>query len=229
MGKEDLLHKLTATIVNGDEKAASEVALEILAAGIDPIEAILQGATKGLDLVGERYQSLEAFLPDLILAGDAMKACVAILISGVSKEKAKEISLGKVVIGTVSGDIHDIGKNIVATMLLVTGFEIHDLGISVPVKLFIEKAEEIQARVIALSALMTTSAYYQREVIDYLKDSGLRNKYYIVVGGGPVLPEWAAEIGADGYGRSAIDACKLVKELVTGGTPPPLSRPLVFK
>ena len=228
MSKEGLLDKLAKAIADGDEQTAGTVAQEIIAAGIDPVEAVLQGATKGLDVVGERFQRLEAFLPDLIQAGDAMKACVAVFKQHISPEQMTKISLGDVVIGTVFGDIHDIGKNLVATMLTASGFEVHDLGINVPVKRFIEEGAKIGAKVIALSALLTQTSYYQKQVIDYLRDAGMRDKYYVVVGGAPISPEWAAEIGADGYARTALGAAQLLKKLVTEGVPPPLPQTIVI-
>ena len=228
MSKEGLLDKLAKAIADGDEQTAGTVAQEIIAAGIDPVEAVLQGATKGLDVVGERFQRLEAFLPDLIQAGDAMKACVAVFKQHISPEQMTEISLGDEVIGTVFGDIHDIGKNLVATMLTASGFEVHDLGINVPVKRFIEEGAKIGAKVIALSALLTQTSYYQKQVIDYLRDAGMRDKYYVVVGGAPISPEWAAEIGADGYARTALGAAQLLKKLVTEGVPPPLPQTIVI-
>ncbi len=229
MGIEELLDRLAKTVSDGDADATSKAAQDILAAGIDPLEAIHQGATKGLDILGEKFRRLEAYLPDLIRGGQAMKACQAILMPHISKEKAIEMMLGKVVIGTVSKDIHDIGKSMVATMLSVGGFEVHDLGIDVPAKRFVDKAEEVKAKVIALSALLTTSAYYQEEVIRYLEDTGLREKYYVVVGGAPISAEWAAQIGADGYGKTATDAIELLKRLVTEGVPPPLHQPLTVQ
>lgn len=227
--KEELFDKLAKAITEGDEKAASQVAQEVLKAGVDPLEAILQGATKGLDLVGERYQRLEVFLPELVMAGDAMKACTAILTPHIRAEKMGDISRAKVVLGTVTGDIHDIGKSMVATMLVVRGFEVYDLGVDVPVKKFIEKAEEVGAKVIAMSSLLTLSAFYQEEVIRYLKDTGLRHKYYTIVGGAAASEEWAARIGADGYGKTAVNAPQLVKRLISEGAPPPLPQPLVIK
>lgn len=229
MDKEELFEKLAKTVIDGDEQAASEVAEEIVSAGIHPLEAIRQGATKGIDEIGERYQRLEAFLPDLVRAGDTMKACLAVFMPHIKSEQMGEFLLGNVVIGTVRGDIHDIGKNMVATMLTVSGFEVCDLGIDVPVKRFVEKAEEIKAKVIALSALLSQTAYYQHEVIKYLTDMGLREKYYVVVGGAPVSPEWATKIGADGYARTAIDAGQLLKRLLTEGVPPPLPQTLVVE
>lgn len=227
--KEELFEKLAKAMIDCNMEAAKEVAKEILAAGVDPIEAIQRGAVKGLDIVGQRYQRLEAFLPELVLAADTMKACLAILSPHISAERVGEISLGKVVIGTVSGDVHDIGKNMVAAMLGVTGFEVYDLGVDVAVKRFIEKTQEVKANVIALSALMSTSAYYQEEVIKYLKDTGQRQNCYVVVGGGPITPEWATRIGADGYAKTAIGASQLLKKLVSEKIPPPLSEPLIIE
>ncbi|MEE9549687.1 MAG: corrinoid protein [Candidatus Binatia bacterium] len=229
MNRDELLDKLAKTIIDGDEQAASVVANEILSAGINPLEAIKQGATKGLDEIGERYQRLEAFLPELIRGGEAMKACMAVFMPHIKPEQESGLKLGRVVIGTVVGDIHDIGKSVVATMLTVTGFEVYDLGTDVPIKQFIEKAREVEARVIAFSALLTQSCYYQHEAIKYLRDAGLRGKYYVVIGGAPVTPEWAAEIGADGYGRSAVHASQLLKKLVTEGMPPPLPQPIIIQ
>ncbi len=229
MGEEELLDKLAKTIIDGDTKATTEVAQEVLAAEIDPLEAISQGGVKGLDIIGERFQRLEAYLPELVKAGDAMKACTAVLSPHISKEKIGGFMLGKVVIGTVAGDVHDIGKTIVASMLIATGFEVHDLGIDISAKRFIEKAEEVEAKVIAMSALLTMTAYGQEDVIKLLKDMGLREKYYVVVGGSPISAEWATRIGADGYGRTAVDAAQVLKRLVTEGMPPPLPQPIVIQ
>jgi corrinoid protein of di/trimethylamine methyltransferase len=228
MSKEELLERLAEAIADGDEQASGTVAQEVIAAGIDPVEAILEGATRGLDVVGERFQRLEAFLPELIQAGDAMKACVDVFKQHIKPEQMAQVKLGDVVIGTVFGDIHDIGKNLVATMLTAAGFEVHDLGINVPVRRFIEESEKIGAKVIALSALLTQTSYYQKQVIDYLRDAGIRNKYYVIVGGAPISPEWASEIGADGYARTAIGAARLLKRLVSEGAAPPLPQPMVI-
>ncbi len=229
MTKEELMDKLAKTISDGDDKLAREVSQEILAAGIDPSEAISQGAMKGLDLIGERYKRLEAFLPELIAGGEAMKACMAVFLPYISKDQPGGFIQTKVVIGTVSGDIHDIGKDMVATMLTASGFEVYNLGIDVRAKRFIEEANEVKAKVIALSALLTSTAYHQQAFIKELSDRGLRDKYYVVVGGAAISPEWATDIGADGYGRTAIDASTLVKKLVTDCVPPPLPRTLVVQ
>lgn len=228
MNKPELLDKLAKTIVDGDQQAAGEAACEILSAGMNPVVAIKDGATKGLDEIGERFQRLEAFLPELMRAGEAMKACLAVFMPHIKPEEEGGIKLGKVVIGTVAGDIHDIGKSIVATMLTVTGFDVHDLGTNVPAKRFVEKAAEVDAKIIGLSALLTQSCYYQHEIIKYLKDTGLREKYYVAIGGAAVTPEWAREIGADGYGKLATHACQLAKRLATQPLPPPLLHPIII-
>ncbi|MCL4459633.1 MAG: corrinoid protein [Chloroflexi bacterium] len=227
MDKQDILDRLTKAMVEGDEAEARRASEEAIVAGIDPLEAVKEGGAKGMQIIGERFQNGEAFLPELILAAEAMKASLAVLVPKISAERKGEVSLGRVVIGTVSGDLHDIGKNLVGAILSAHGFEVYDLGVDVPSRKFIEKAEEVKADFIGLSSLMSTSAYYQKDVIKYLVDMGLRQKYYVVVGGGPVTAEWATEIGADGYARSAAEAPPVFKRLVEGTVQPPLPRPIV--
>jgi corrinoid protein of di/trimethylamine methyltransferase len=226
MEKKQLLEQLANAIVEGDGKKAVDTARAILEAGIDPLEAIQQGATKGLDEIGRRFQNCEAFLPELILSGDAMKACTDVIKPHIRSEQKDQMISGKVVIGSAFGDIHDIGKNIVATILGGSGFDIYDMGINVAVKQFVAKAEEVQANVIAMSSLLTSTSHYQRLLIEHLKDAGLRQKYYVVIGGAPVTPEWAVKIGADGYARTAAGATELLKKIIQG-PPPPLTKTLV--
>lgn len=226
MEREKILEKLAQAIVNGDKDQAVKASQEALEAGIDPLDAIHRGGMKGMDAIGKRFECLEAFLPNLILAADAMKACVDLLRLKISPERASEVSSGKVIIGTVYGDVHDIGKNMVGVILSVNGFEVYDLGVNVPTKKFVEKAEEVGADIIGLSSLMSTSAYYQKDLIDYLSDSGLRSKYFIIVGGGPVTPAWAVNIKADGYARMATGAPTLCRRLMDGIDKPPLEKPL---
>ena len=228
MSKDELMDKLSDAISKGDPEVSASVARDIIAAGIDPLEAILSGATRGLDIVGEKFERLEAFLPDLMLAGDAMKACVAIFREKLPASDLSKAGLGKIVIGTVFGDIHDIGKNLVTTMLGAAGFEIHDMGIKVEVKEFVKKAEEVGADIIALSALLTNTSHYQRMVIEYLRDAGLREKYYVIVGGSVVSPEFASEIGADGYARTAVGAAELAKKLVSEAEKPPVAETVII-
>ncbi|MEM3385747.1 MAG: corrinoid protein [Nitrososphaeria archaeon] len=214
MQKENILKELENAVENCDVEAAKEIAKKVLEAGIDPIEAIEEGAAKGVRKVGEKFHRGEVFLPHLVLAGDAMTEVVKILEKAIPKEKAAMSKRGIIVIGTVKGDIHDIGKNIVAAYLTAAGFEVHDLGKDVPEDRFIDKALEVNADIIAASALMTITMPAQKELIDELKRRNLREKFKVIVGGGCVFPEWAKEIGADGYGKDAIEAVEIAKKLV---------------
>ena len=160
------------------------------------------------------------------MGGDAAEAAMAILVPHISIAELNARP-GKIVMGTVFGDIHDIGKNLCAAMLSATGFEVTDLGVNVAPKDFVKTAESIGAKIIGLSALMSTSLYYQQDVIDYLIDAGLRDKYFVIVGGGPVTPDWVKKIGADGGGKQANNVVAVCKELAFYETRPPLSEPLV--
>ncbi|KUO42453.1 MAG: hypothetical protein APU95_00710 [Hadesarchaea archaeon YNP_N21] len=213
----EILEKLANAVITGDVDEARKVAEEALKANVDPLEAIKNGLAKGMDVIGKKFHNFEVFLPEVMLAADAMKAGIEILRPYLSAESAAKMSKGKVVIGTVFGDIHDIGKNLVAAMLEAAGFEVYDLGTDCPSTKFVEKAEEVKADIIAMSSLMVTSMFYQKEVVDFLKDAGEREKYWVMVGGGPVTPEWAKEIGAEGYGRFADDAVEVAKTLIEAG------------
>lgn len=213
----EIFEKLAKSIMEGNEDLARKAALEALEAKIEPLEAIKNGFAKGMEIVGKKFHNFEIFLPEVILAADAMKAGLEVLRPKMSAESMVKAYRGKVVIGTVFGDIHDIGKNLVAVMLEAGGFEVHDLGTDCPSTKFVEKAKEVKADIIAMSSLMVTSMYYQKEVIDYLKDMGERDKYWIMVGGGPVTPEWTKEIGADGYGKFADDAVEVARILIENG------------
>jgi len=212
--KGQILKELANVVLEFDEDAAKAVAQRALEAGIDPSEAIDNGLRKGLETVGKKFESGDLYLPHLIMASDAMLAAVKILEKAIPKERIHEAKLGTIVIGTVADDIHDIGKNIVIGMLRSAGFEVHDLGRDVPTTRFVETAEGVKADIIALSALMTTTMHRMKEVIDDLKSLGLRNKYRVMVGGGPVTREWAESIGADGYGENAPKAVEVAKKLL---------------
>lgn len=228
MSKEKILDKLIQAIINGDKAEAKNTTEEALAEGIDPLEVVQKGAVKAMDILGEKWRKFEIFLSHVMLAAEAMKSVMAILLPKIAAEQKDKFSLGRVVLGTVSGDIHDIGKNIVATLLSVAGFEVHDIGVDIPSKDFVEKAKELNADIIAMSCLLSTSMYFQRDIIQYLKDAGLREKYYVIVGGGPVTADWASEIGADGWGKYADDAVTVCKELVTKDVRPPLPKPILI-
>lgn len=217
--KEQLFERLSNAIAEGEVEEAVSIVKEGLDAGIPPLEIMEKGGTKGLQLVSQRFSEGTAFLPELMLAGDAMTEILSLILDKIGDEGAAE-RLGKVVIGQVKGDLHDIGKNVVSALLSVNGFEVHDLGVDVDPKTFIDKAKEIGASIIASSTLLTTSMPYQKDIVEYLKDVGLRDKFFCIVGGGPVTPEWAEKIGADGYSRNATDAVELCKRLVKAGIAP---------
>lgn len=221
----EIFEKLANAVISGDEEAARKAAQEALDAKVDPLEAIKNGFAKGMDVVGKKFHDFEIFLPEVILAADAMKVGIEVLRPHMTKESMEKSIRGRIVIGTVFGDIHDIGKNLVAVMLEAGGFEVHDLGCDVPSTKFVDRAKEVDADIIAMSSLMVTSMYYQKEVMDYLRDAGARENYWIMVGGGPVTPEWTKEIGADGYGKFADDAVEVARVLMEKGED--ISKPVV--
>lgn len=217
--KEQLFERLSNAIAEGEVEEAVKIVQEGLDAGIPPLEIMEQGGTKGLQIVSQRFSEGTAFLPELMLAGDAMTEILDIILDKLGDEAASE-RRGTVVIGQIKGDLHDIGKNVVAALLSVNGFEVHDLGVDVDPKVFVDKAKELKASIIASSTLLTTSMPYQKDIIQYLNDVGMRDQFYCIVGGGPVTPEWAEKIGADGYGRNATDAVELCKALMKGEAKP---------
>ncbi len=212
----DHLAKIIAAIIDGDADAAEESAQTALAAGLDPLQILNEGLMRGADDVGKRFESGEYFLPELMLAGRALKAAMDIVKPALLEKYAGADSQvkGTVVAATVQTDIHDIGKNIVASMLTAAGFDVVDMGVDVPIKSIIDKAEELGAQVIALSALLTTSMPFIKDLIELLKARGLREKYIVLVGGASVTEEWAKGIGADGTARNAAEAVKLARELI---------------
>lgn len=212
MSEEDLFKRLREAVIAGDEEAVIKAAKEVVEKKLDPLEAIEKGLSASAMVLGEKFDKLEIFLPDLMVAADAMKAGLDILLPKIPKEKALE--KGIVVIGTVKGDIHDVGKNIVVALLRANGFNVHDLGIDIPTSKLIEKAEEVKADVIALSALMSSTIGGQKDVIDYLKDVGKREKFIVMVGGGATTQEWAEMIGADGYAETASEAVMVASRLI---------------
>ncbi|MFN2222400.1 MAG: B12-binding domain-containing protein [Candidatus Promineifilaceae bacterium] len=214
---QEMYEAMTQSIIDGEVEEAGRLAQQVIEAGIDPLAAINDGFVKGLDQVGEAFGCGDMFLPDLVLAAEAMKAAVAVLEPELERTGQERSVLGKVVIGTVAGDIHDIGKTLVATMLSASGFQVFDLGVDVAVAAFAEKAREVGADIVGVSSLLTTTMVKQRDVIEALDDMGLRPQVKVMVGGAPVTQSWAAEIGADGYSEDAMGAVQLAKTLVEGG------------
>ena len=214
MAKERLYEEMAQAVIDGLPDRARGLAEEALAAGIDPLEAIDRGFTPGMDVVGDGFANGELFIPDLMMSGEAMKAAIAALEPELMERKQQRQVMGKVVIGTVQGDIHEIGKTLVATMLAANGFEVHDLGVDVPAERFLDKVREVDADVLGLSALLTTTIFHQETVIQQLQEAGLRDQVKVIIGGVPADPEWAEEIGADGYAENATEAVAVVKQLV---------------
>jgi corrinoid protein of di/trimethylamine methyltransferase len=211
---QELFDAMQQSIIDGEADQAEALAQQALAQDIDPLAAINQGFVPGINYVGDQFGAGEMFLPDLMLAAKAMKKAVAVLEPEMAKRGAQRQVLGKVVLGTVKGDIHEIGKNLVATMLSASGFEVHDLGVDVPYEKFAEKAREVGADIVGVSALLTTTMAGQKNVIETLDDVGLRPKVKVIVGGAPVTRGWADEIGADGYSEDAMGAVALARRLV---------------
>lgn len=214
MNKQQILKSLASAVIGGDPDLAREAARQALSARMDPLEAVETGLSQGMAVVGERFECGDAYLPDLLLAAEAFRAAMEILRPEMEAQQKQMVKKGTVLIGTVKGDLHNIGKNIVSTVLATNGFDVVDIGVDNSALRFIEEAQKASADVIALSSLMTTTMPSQREVIETLQEMGLRERYAVIVGGGPVTQAWADQIGADGYGQSAVQAVELVKRLV---------------
>jgi corrinoid protein of di/trimethylamine methyltransferase len=209
-----LFQKMAQSIIDGDSELSTELAHQAVAQGIDPLEAISQGFVVGVNQVGEAFAKRDAFLPELVMAGEAMKAAVAVLEPELAKRGTERKILGKVILCTVEGDIHEIGKTLVGTMLSAAGFKVFDLGVDVPVTKVVEKTREVDADIVAMSALLTTTMVHQKDVIEALEDMNMRSKVKVLVGGAPVTKEWVKQIGADGYSEDAIGAINVAKQVL---------------
>ena len=198
-------------IIKGDSDKAIEVAKSSLDNGIDPLEMIEKGFTLGLEIVGEKFDKAELFLPELIQCAMAMKSATGFLQEAMGKsDQSKEI---KIVLGTVEGDVHDIGKGIVASLFVAHGIEVFDLGSDVSTERFIDKALEVDADIIGTSALLTTTMLKNKELLEILEEKGLRDKIKVIIGGGPVTKRFADRIGADAYAENAHEGVKKVLDL----------------
>jgi corrinoid protein of di/trimethylamine methyltransferase len=213
---EEILRQLAQAVVDGEPEEAEEWARRALDQGLDPLLCINQGLTPGIDRVGELFETGEYYLPDLILGGDAMKAALSILEPALASGEGRQI-LGRVVLGTVEGDLHEIGKTLVGTMLTANGFEVSDIGVDRPAADFVAAVRDSGATLVGASALLTTTMLHQGEVIEALKEAGLREQVKVMIGGAPVTATWAEQIGADGYAEDAIGAVALAKRLASAG------------
>jgi corrinoid protein of di/trimethylamine methyltransferase len=213
--KTDLFQAMAQSIIDGDSEAAERLAQQAIELDIDPLEAINEGFVAGVNHVGDEFACGAAFLPELVMAGEAMKTAVSTLEPEMNKRGTQREVLGKVVLATIHGDIHDIGKTLVGTMLSASGFQVFDLGVDVPIEAIIAKAQKVEANLIGVSALLTTTMSRQKDLIKAADEKGLRPKIKIMVGGAPVTKEWVEEIRADGYSEDAIGAVKIARQLVS--------------
>jgi 5-methyltetrahydrofolate--homocysteine methyltransferase len=203
--------RLYESILNGDAKTAASVSKQAIEEGLDPIGLVTQQMIPAMDEVGKRFECEEYFVPELLLSGRAMKAALAIIRPLLAASGAQPT--GRVVIGTVKGDLHDIGKNLVASMLEGGGFEVTDLGADVPPERIIAAVKASNANIVCLSALLTVTMPAMKTTIDAMKSAGIRAKVKIMVGGAPVTRQYAEEIGADGYSENASAAVALARTL----------------
>lgn len=213
MEQQELFAKLKQAVMEGEE----EVLVSLVQGAIetvDPLAMVEQGMMPGMTEIGNQFSEGEAYLPELLMAAEAWEQAMKIIKPKLVATGASMDKRGTIVLGTVQTDIHEIGKNILANLLVTAGFEVHDIGNDAPASKFVDKAQEVGADIIAASAIMSTTVPYQKDVIELLKARGIRDKYLVMVGGGVVTQEWADEIGADGYGDLASDAVEVAKALV---------------
>ena len=213
MAQEQFYGEISDAVVNLDKEKAIELAKRAITEKWNLLEVIEKGFGDGIRRIGDLWEEGEFFLPELMLGGNIMQESMDILLPSL-KESGASASLGVVVIATIEGDIHSIGKTIVGTMLSANGFDVYDLGADVPAEKIIETAVEKNADVIGVSALLTTTMFGQKKIIDILEDKGIRDNFKVIIGGAPVTKEWTEECNADGFAGSAIGAVKLVKNLL---------------
>jgi methanogenic corrinoid protein MtbC1 len=219
---------LDHAMTTGDIETTRAEVRAALAAGVAPLEIITQSCQPCMDEVGRLFHEGDFFLPDLILAGRAMSAAMEVLLPALRGSPAGVFAENRVVLGTVEGDLHDIGKNLVGTLIAVAGFQVTDLGINVPTKKLLTTALDLGASIIGASSLLTTSSFYQRDLIERACRMGVRERFYFIVGGGSVTTEFVRLIRADGWARSAAGAGELCKRLIQDGLPPPLAEPVLI-
>ena len=209
---QEMFDKLADAVIEGESEDAEALAKEALDQGIDPLQCITEGLTKGIEEVGELFSSGEYYLPELIIGADAMKSALDILEPAMLGDQEREV-VAIVVLGTVEGDLHEIGKNLVGTMLTANGFKVVDLGVDKSAAEFIKAIEESNATIVGASALLTTTMIQQEKLIDALKETGLRDQVKVMIGGAPVTQGYADQIGADGFAEDVISAVELAMRL----------------
>ncbi len=214
MKKEDIFKNLFDAVVEIDEQKGKDAATLLIKENHNPLEGIENGLSKGMKVIGEKFNKFEIFLPDLMMAAGVFDSAMAILKPHISSD-SKSTQKGTVVIGTVKGDIHKIGKDLVAMLLEIAGFDVHNIGEDVSTSTFIEEARRVDADIIALSSLLTTTMASQKDLIDILKEIGQRKKYLVMIGGAPTSQKWADDIGADIYGENAERAVSLALEFMS--------------
>lgn len=214
MDEAEILERLKESVVNLDIEGVKKACQDALAQGIPPIRAITEGMAKGMDIVGQKYEAKEYFLAELVMSGEVMKEGMKILSPHLKDSDVKK--LAKAVVGTVKGDLHDIGKNIFATLLMAAGFEVVDLGVNVFPEQFVEAVRSHKPRILGISALLTVTMQELGNVIKELEKANLRNQVKIIVGGAPLTEEYAKKIGADAYAPDAVAGVNICKKWVEG-------------
>jgi len=214
MDKSQILETLCQKVIDGDIDGIKELSSEALENGVEPLEILERGISKGMETVGKRFETGEAFLPELLLAADAFSSAMEVVSPALEARKDSVAKIGKVLLATVKGDVHNLGKNILATVLETNGFEVVDIGVDQDTLTIIDAAQKNKVDVIGLSAVMTTTMPQQKELISTLNELNLRNEFIVMVGGGPVSQKWADEIGADGYGKTAMAAVSIAAEKI---------------
>jgi len=210
--EKELLAKLRDSIVNLDIDGVKKASEEALTAGIPAYKAVIEGMAKGMEIVGQKYEAGEYFLAELIMAGETMKEGMAVLEPHLKAGDIK--TAGKIVIGTVRGDLHDIGKNVVGTLLKAANFDIIDLGVDVSAEQFVEAVKKHNPDIVAMSALLTTTMIEMENIIKAIKETGLRRKVKVIIGGAPITPEYAKKIGADAAAKDAVEGVRTCNEWV---------------
>jgi corrinoid protein of di/trimethylamine methyltransferase len=210
----EILNRLQEVVIAGQPELARALASQALESGIAPLVAIEEALNPGMQVVGDRFETGESFIPDLVMAAQAMKGAMEVFEPALLERRERREVLGTVVIGTVEGDIHEIGKSLVAIMLGAAGFQVYDLGVDVSASVFVDRVRETKANIVGLSSLLTTTMRAQQTVIQALEEAGLRHEVKVIIGGAPTSPEWAERIGADAYAENANEAVAVVRELV---------------